>query len=122
VGRSTEVVELYLADTRIHYHRLEANQGLGTALNHALDQARAPLIAYLPSDDVYDADHLGSLASTLDAHPEAVLAYSGEALLRSVWRKSRDPFALLLQQGCGLLEGSTLSKLLRQHDQDPAFG
>ena len=67
----------YLADARIHYHRLDWNQGLGAALNYALARARASLIAYLPSDDVYYADHLASLATSLDLHPEAVLAYSG---------------------------------------------
>lgn len=67
----------YLGDTRIHYHRLDRNQGLGVALNHALSRAEAPLIAYLPSDDVCYADHLASLVAALDRHPGAVLAYSG---------------------------------------------
>ena len=71
------VVEPYLADPRIHYHRLDYNHGLGAALNQALARARAPLIAYLPSDDVYYADHLASLKECLDVHAEAILAYSG---------------------------------------------
>jgi glycosyltransferase involved in cell wall biosynthesis len=72
------VVAPYLAaDKRIHYHRLAANQGLGAALNHALDQARARLIAYLPADDLYYPDHLLLLAASLAADPTAVLAYSG---------------------------------------------
>ncbi len=71
------VVQPYLADARIHYHRLNKNQGLGNALNHALRQAKASLIAYLPSDDIYYHDHLTSLVSILDAHEEAMLAYSG---------------------------------------------
>ena len=32
-----------------------------------------------------------------------------------------DRLALLLQQGCGLLEGSTLFQLLRKDNKDPAF-
>ncbi|WP_034389015.1 glycosyltransferase family A protein [Deinococcus sp. YIM 77859] len=72
-----EVVQSYLADPRISYHRLERNVGLGAALNHALSFAQAPLVAYLPSDDVYYRDHLAQLADTLAAYPEAALAYSG---------------------------------------------
>jgi glycosyltransferase involved in cell wall biosynthesis len=71
------VVQSYLADERIQFHRLEENQGLGAALNRALHWATAPLIAYLPSDDIYFRDHLASLVAAFDAHPEAVLVYSG---------------------------------------------
>lgn len=67
----------YLADARVRYTRLAANRGLGAALNAALALARAPLVAYLPSDDVYYRDHLRQLAGRLDAAPGAVLAYSG---------------------------------------------
>ena len=66
-----------LPDERICSHRLEANQGLGAALNHALARARAPLVTYLPADDLYYPGHLASLAACLDAHPGAALAYSG---------------------------------------------
>lgn len=71
------VLEPYLADERIQYHRLPNNQGLGAALNYALRQAQASLISYLPSDDVYYADHLQSLIACLAVNPGAVLAYAG---------------------------------------------
>ncbi len=71
------LVAPYLADGRIHYHRLERNQGMGAALNHALAHARSALIAYLPSDDVYYAEHLASLVAGLADNPGAVLAYAG---------------------------------------------
>ena len=71
------IVEPYLADARIHYQRLPHNRGRGAALNVALGRAQAPLIAYLPSDDVYYADHLASLVAALDRQPQAILAYSG---------------------------------------------
>ena len=70
------VVEPYLVDPRFEYHRLDENRGLGAALNFGLDRARAPLIAYLPSDDVYYADHLLTLSQVL-AGSKAMLAYSG---------------------------------------------
>lgn len=71
------MLESYLADPRVRYQRFEQNRGLGAALNRALDQARAPFVAYLPSDDVYYADHLASLVAALDAHHDAALAFSG---------------------------------------------
>src|SRR5437763_1558256 len=70
-------VQPYLADPRAQYERLTRNEGLGFALNTGLNLARAPLIAYLPSDDVFYAEHLAGLATCLDTHPEAVLAFSG---------------------------------------------
>ncbi len=74
---TSDVVAPYLDDPRITYHRLPDNRGLGSALNYALEQARASLIAYLPSDDVYYAGHLASLAGLLVEHAGAALAYSG---------------------------------------------
>lgn len=67
----------YLNDPRVQYHRLAANVGLGAALNAGLARARGELIAYLPADDVWYADHLATLAAALTAHPGAALAYSG---------------------------------------------
>lgn len=72
-----DVVAPYLDDARIRYRRLAQNTGLGAALNVALAEARAPLIAYLPSDDCYFADHLATLVAALDDHPDAALAYAG---------------------------------------------
>ena len=74
---TAEVVSAYLNDKRIHYYRLAENQGLGHALNEGIAKAKASLIAYLPSDDVYYRDHLYSLKTCLEVQTEAVLAYSG---------------------------------------------
>jgi len=71
------VVESYIREPRIRYHRCEKNQGLGAALNCGFDLSRSPYLAYLPSDDVYYRDHLSSLVSILDSEPQTVLAYSG---------------------------------------------
>jgi hypothetical protein len=71
------IVESYLSDERISYRRLPANRGLGTALNAGLDAARAPLLAYLPSDDVYYPDHLAELVGALDSDRDTVAVYSG---------------------------------------------
>ena len=64
-------------DPRIRYFRSERNRGMGAALNTGLERARAPLVAYLPSDDVIYPEHLASLHEALEGDPGAVLAYSG---------------------------------------------
>ncbi|HJV87372.1 MAG TPA: glycosyltransferase family A protein [Noviherbaspirillum sp.] len=74
---TAEAVSAFMDDARIRYHRLSGNTGLGHALNEALSRARAPLIAYLPSDDVYYRNHLDHLKACLDANHDAALAYSG---------------------------------------------
>ncbi len=67
----------FLDDARVRYVQLLHNQGLGNALNEGLQRARAPLIAYLPSDDVLYRDHLQALCAALQANAHAVLAYAG---------------------------------------------
>jgi len=74
---TAEIVSAYLSDSRIRYYRLPDNTGLGHALNEGLAKAKAPLIAYLPSDDVYYREHLRSLQDCLAQEPNAMLAYSG---------------------------------------------
>jgi glycosyltransferase involved in cell wall biosynthesis len=77
LDHTLEAVAPWLADPRIRYLRLAHNTGLGVALNTALAQSHAPLVAYLPSDDVYHRRHLEQLAACLDGAPAAVLAYAG---------------------------------------------
>jgi hypothetical protein len=67
----------WLGDARLRVLRFGRNEGLGRALNAGLDAARAPLVAYLPSDDVWYVDHLARLVACLDAEPRVVLAHSG---------------------------------------------
>lgn len=72
-----EVVKPYLKDPRVQYERLPRNRGLGAALNHGMECARGDLVAYLPSDDLYYAEHLATLVRCLDTTEGAVLAHSG---------------------------------------------
>jgi hypothetical protein len=72
-----QIVQSDLGDTRISYYRRADNKGLGNALNEGLARAKAPLIAYLPSDDIYHPDHLKTLKASIDTTAGAVLAYSG---------------------------------------------
>ena len=67
----------YLHDERISYLKNESNLGLGKALNHGLDVAKYEYIAYLPSDDYYDENHLESLKNSFLKYPDAILSVSG---------------------------------------------
>jgi glycosyltransferase involved in cell wall biosynthesis len=76
-----EILERYLSsrepgDTRLQFPRIGTNTGLGAALNLGLSCARAPLIAYLPSDDVFHPEHLSELAALIES-TAASLAFSG---------------------------------------------
>ncbi len=87
-----------LADPRIRLLRSPANRGLGATLNAALDAATAPVVAYLPADDVWCPDHLAALLEC-QADPAVVLARSRlaeaadtpyEQLVRVAHRRTRD--------------------------------
>jgi hypothetical protein len=66
-----------LADPRVRLEVLSTNAGLGAALNRGLAITTGGLVAYLPSDDLFHAGHLASLAAALDARPDAVAACAG---------------------------------------------
>ena len=72
-----ELVAPFLADPRIRYERFPKNRGLGAALNRGLARTRAPLLAYLPSDDLFYPEHLVSLVARFDAEAAPMLAFSG---------------------------------------------
>ena len=65
-----------LGDRRIRLVRSVANRGLGAALTTGLEATSAPLVAYLPADDVWYAGHLSALLACLDDEA-VVLARSG---------------------------------------------
>jgi hypothetical protein len=85
----------FLGDARIRYLRLARNEGLGRALNTALDGTVAPLVAYLPSDDVFYPRHLQSLAAALAEAPDAQLAYGGMRHHYNRWSEGQLPDAPL---------------------------
>ena len=93
------VVAPFLDDARIRYVALDANGGLGRALNVALDATTAPLVAYLPADDVFYPRHLEMLAAALGAAPEVVLAVSGVR-----WRYNREAEGPVPGEGLQLVQ------------------
>lgn len=67
-------------DERITIHRLESNQGVVVATNHATTLANGDWIAFADHDDELMADALWWIASTLQGSPEADVIYTDEEI------------------------------------------
>ncbi|EGJ99605.1 MULTISPECIES: glycosyltransferase family 2 protein [Dysgonomonas] len=97
----TDETELFISDflvnPQIRYVKNNNNQGLGYAINQGLDIAGYSYIAYLPSDDFYDRDHLESLKGRLDESEDIILAFSGVR-----YDESGNPGFLLYRQSEGV--------------------
>ncbi|MFE6054257.1 glycosyltransferase family 2 protein [Kitasatospora sp. NPDC056446] len=74
---STRDVVNAFAVPRLRYLRHTVNLGLGAALNRGAAAATGRFLAYLPSDDYWDAEHLETCVAALTARPGAELAYAG---------------------------------------------
>ena len=61
-------------DARVRVVRHPSNLGLGRARNTALREARAPLLAHLDADDVWEPDYLETMVPHLD-DPAVAMAY-----------------------------------------------
>ncbi|MFI7122085.1 glycosyltransferase [Amycolatopsis sp. NPDC049868] len=70
------------ADPRIRYLRHSRNRGPGVTLNVATRAATGEFLAYLPSDDYYDPEHLERCVDLLRDHRETYLAYAGVRWVR----------------------------------------
>lgn len=73
---TTEVIRPYADDPRVRVITNDGNRGLGACLGMGTRAARGELLAYLPSDDVWYADHLERAARVL-ADDDVHLAYGG---------------------------------------------
>lgn len=62
-------VQPYLADPRIRFLSTD-NGGLPTARNRAIAEARAPLLALLDGDDLWERDYLAQMMAAMDADAE----------------------------------------------------
>ncbi len=69
-----------LADDRITFIRLPANQGVSAARNAGMAKARGTYFAYLDSDNTWDADYLRIMLGRLSAKPGYLSAYAGQEI------------------------------------------
>jgi glycosyltransferase involved in cell wall biosynthesis len=64
------------------------NSGASLARNTGLWAARGEMVAWLDGDDIWEPDHLATVAGLLEKHPEAGLAFSltrGFGISEKVW-------------------------------------
>lgn len=66
-GAAEDVTAVVPDDPRLRCVALPGNHGLGAALNAGLANAAAPVVAYLPADDVWFPDHLEALLAQITA-------------------------------------------------------
>lgn len=71
------VEEFMIRDPRIRLIRQVQNVGMIENFNRTAREARGGLFRWLGADDWLEPDYLGSCVSTLDAHPDAIVATSG---------------------------------------------
>ena len=68
--------------------RLPRNSGISSARNAGLLAARGDLIAWLDADDIWEPDHLATVAGLLEQYPSAGVAFSltrGFGVSQHVW-------------------------------------
>ncbi|RMD59380.1 glycosyltransferase family 2 protein [Candidatus Parcubacteria bacterium] len=72
---NTEQVVKVFTDPRLRYFKLPKNQGPSAARNFGLKKAKADLVAYLDSDNVWHADFLETMHRAFKKHPDKVLVF-----------------------------------------------
>ncbi len=70
-------------DSRIRYFRQAKNIGLAPNHNFVISQARGKFFKFAHHDDLSAPELVARCVDALDRHPEAVLAYTGSAVIDS---------------------------------------
>ncbi len=79
---TAEIVErLAQEDSRIVLLRSARNSGASASRNAGVAHARGVWIAFLDSDDLWQADKLEKQMALLEKHPDAVLSYTAAAFM-----------------------------------------
>src|SRR5690554_6825465 len=71
---TAELMERYLADSRIRYLKQE-NQGQSVARNRGIAEARGQFICFLDSDNAWVSTKLETSLKAFEEHPEADIVY-----------------------------------------------
>ncbi len=76
-----------LAGAPIRLHILPGTPGrIGKARAAGYARGTLPLVSFVDPDDLYEASAFARLADALESHPQAVLAYTDEALMDEAGR------------------------------------
>lgn len=90
-GTPVLLAERAAADPRIRWIRQD-NSTASRARNRGVAEARAPLIAFLDSDDLYLPDRLQWMVEELHARPDVVLVYGDTLQFRDGHPEERFPY------------------------------
>jgi glycosyltransferase involved in cell wall biosynthesis len=74
-------------DSRLQVIASERNRGVSAARNLGLAAARAPVVAFLDSDDAYRPQRLRRVLQVMDAEPDVVCTLSSS--IKQVWDENR---------------------------------
>jgi glycosyltransferase involved in cell wall biosynthesis len=108
---STEdTIKEYFLDTRIRYFKNKKNEGLGYCLNKGMQQAAFNYICYLPSDDIFYANHLSSLLHKIESEHHFLWCYSGVN-----YGYADTPSGAFFNAELGKIEGSNLQLVQVMH-------
>lgn len=116
-----------ITDSRVHYIRLNKNQGAPAARNIGLKKAKGELIAFLDSDDQWDSTKLKKQVQIFNRNPAIGLVYTGLKILNNernietivVPSKRGHITKYLLVQNC---VGTTSSVLIKRDLLEDAGG
>ena len=99
-----DIIIDYLKDARVRCLKNQRNKGLGYCLNLGMQYASYNFICYLPSDDIYYANHLSILYDTFQNNSNAILCYSG------LFHNNSDNYVsgLSVNESLGLIPGRSL--------------
>lgn len=75
-------------DPRIRYYRADYNHGATWNHNHVIDLARGEFFKLAAHDDLCEPRFIEACVAALDAHPQAILAFTDAKLLRGNFRAS----------------------------------
>jgi glycosyltransferase involved in cell wall biosynthesis len=81
-------VQPFLRDNRIRLVS-QRNLGVAAALNRGIEGAEGQYVSFLGSDDLWLPHYLARMAATLDADPEAAVAYTDAWVLDEATRRIR---------------------------------
>lgn len=74
---SADICKDYAArDPRIRYIRQQKNTGISANMKFLLEEARGKYFMWAANDDLWDADFISSLISSLEKDPASIVAFS----------------------------------------------
>lgn len=90
------IVQPYLTDPRVNYHKNEKNLGLVGNWNKCLDHAQGQYIKFLCADDKFHPHLLEKFVAVMEAHPNVVLVTSFNTYFGDRHRERVRPFTGLV--------------------------